>query len=274
MIETSHPILSIRRQCDLIGLNRATFYRKPAGETALNLALMRVIDEQYTRTPFYGYRKMTARLQQLSYPVNRKRVARLMGVMGLQAIYPRPRTSVPDQQHKKYPYLLRGLTITQPNQVWSADITYVPIVQGFMYLVAIMDWFSRFVLTWQLSNTLDDLFCLEALRLALHKGKPDIFNTDQGVQFTAYDFTGELETNHIRISMDGRGRAFDNIFIERLWRSVKYEDIYINDYSTVPALETGLENYFQLYNYERPHQSLAYRTPAEIHFPANGAIYL
>jgi putative transposase len=274
MIETSHPMLSIRRQCDLIGLNRATFYRKPAGETALNLALMRVIDEEYTRTPFYGYRKMTARLQQLSYPVNRKRVARLMGVMGLQAIYPRPRTSMPDQQHKKYPYLLRGLTITQPNQVWSADITYVPIVQGFMYLVAIMDWFSRFVLTWQLSNTLDGLFCLEALRLALHKGKPDIFNTDQGVQFTAYDFTGELETNQIRISMDGRGRAFDNIFIERLWRSVKYEDIYINDYTTVPALETGLENYFQLYNYERPHQSLAYRTPAEIHFSANGAIYL
>lgn len=269
MIETSHPNLSIRRQCDLLGLNRATFYHQPAGETALNLALMRVLDEQYTRTPFYGYRKMTARLQQLGYRVNHKRVARLLGKMGLQAIYPRPRTSSADQQHRKYPYLLRGLTLTQPNQVWSADITYVPMVQGFMYLVAIMDWFSRFVLTWQLSNTLDGLFCLEALRLALHTGKPDIFNTDQGVQFTAHDFTDELETNQIRISMDGRGRAFDNIFIERLWRSVKYEDIYLHDYGTVGALEKGLGNYFHLYNYERPHQSLAYRTPAEIHFSAH-----
>lgn len=269
MIETAHPTLSIRRQCDLVGLNRATFYHQPAGETALNLALMRVIDEEYTRAPFYGYRKMTARLKQRGYAVNRKRVVRLMGVMGLQAIYPRPRTSIPNQQHKKYPYLLRGLTMTQPNQVWSADITYVPMPQGFMYLVAIMDWFSRFVLTWRLSNTLESLFCLEALRLALQKGQPEIFNTDQGVQFTAHDFTGELEINKIKISMDGRGRAFDNIFIERLWRSVKYEDIYINDYSTVPALEIGLGNYFQLYNYERPHQSLAYRTPAEIHFSAH-----
>jgi putative transposase len=268
MIETNQPFLSIRRQCDLVGLNRATFYHQPGGETALNLALMRVIDEEYTRTPFYGYRKMTARLQQLGYGINRKRVARLMGKMGLQAIYPRPRTAIPDQQHKKYPYLLRGLTITQPNQVWSADITYVPMAQGFMYLVAIMDWFSRFVLTWQLSNTLDGLFCLEALQLALQQAQPEIFNTDQGVQFTAHDFTNELETNKIKISMDGRGRAFDNIFIERLWRSVKYEDIYLNDYGTVPALEIGLENYFQLYNYERPHQSLAYRTPAEIHFSA------
>jgi putative transposase len=268
MIETSQPFLSIRRQCDLVGLNRATFYHQPGGETALNLALMRVIDEEYTRTPFYGYRKMTARLQQLGYGINRKRVARLMGKMGLQAIYPRPRTSIPDQQHKKYPYLLRGLTITQPNQVWSADITYVPMAQGFMYLVVIMDWFSRFVLTWQLSNTLDGLFCLEALQLALQQAQPEIFNTDQGVQFTAHDFTHALETNKIKISMDGRGRAFDNIFIERLWRSVKYEDIYLNEYGTVPALEIGLENYFQLYNYERPHQSLAYRTPAEIHFSA------
>lgn len=274
MIETNHPSLSIRRQCQLVGLNRATFYHQPTGETELNLALMRVIDAEYTRTPFYGYRKMTARLQQLSYPVNRKRVARLMGVMGLQAVYPRPGTSMPDQQHRKYPYLLRGLRLTQPNQVWSADITYVPMAQGFMYLVAIMDWFSRLVLTWQLSNTLDGLFCLEALRLALHKGKPDIFNTDQGVQFTAHDFTDELETHQIRISMDGRGRAFDNIFIERLWRSVKYEDIYIHDYPTVPALETGLENYFQFYNYERPHQSLAYRTPAEIHFSGKAPIII
>ena len=266
MIEINHPTLSIRRQCALVGLNRGSFYYQPAVETPLNLELMRVIDTEYMRTPFYGYRKMTVRLQQLGYAVNRKRVARLMGVMGLQAIYPRPRTSIPDQQHKKYPYLLRGLKMTHPNQVWSADITYVPMPQGFMYLVAIMDWFSRFVLTWQLSNTLDGLFCLEALQFALQQGQPEIFNTDQGVQFTAHDFTGELENHTIRISMDGRGRAFDNIFIELLWRSVKYEDIYINDYNTVSALATGLENYFQLYNYERPHQSLTYRTPAEIHF--------
>lgn len=274
MIESGHPTLSIRRQCDLVGLNRASFYYQPGTETPFNLKLMRVIDEEYTRTPFYGYRKMTARLQQLGYVVNRKRVARLMGTMGLQAIYPGPRTSIPDQQHKKYPYLLRDVTLDRPNQVWSADITYVPMVGGFMYLVAILDWFSRFVLTWQLSNTLDGLFCLEALRLALQQGKPEIFNTDQGVQFTAHDFTGELQTHQIKISMDGRGRAFDNIFIERLWRSVKYEHIYLNDYGTVPALEMGLGHYFQLYNYERPHQSLAYRTPADVHFSAKGAAYL
>jgi putative transposase len=266
MIETNHSTLSVRRQCELVGLNRASFYRQPSGETPLNVRLMRLIDEMYTRTPFYGYRKMTACLNAQGYAVNRKRVARLMRTMGLHAIYPGPRTSVAAHEHKKYPYLLRGLSITQPNQVWSADITYVPMPTGFMYLVAVMDWFSRFVLDWQLSNTLDGLFCLEALRLALQRGRPDIFNTDQGVQFTANGFTDELEAAHIRISMDGRGRAFDNIFIERLWRSVKYEDLYINEYPTVPALETGLRTYFQLYNYERPHQSLAYRTPAAIHF--------
>ena len=274
MIETTHPTLSIRRQCDLVCLNRATFYRQPTGETPLNLALMRVIDEEYTRTPFYGYRKMTARLNQLGYTVNRKRVARLMRKMGLQAIYPRPRTSISDQQHKKYPYLLRDLDITHANQVWSADITYVPMLRGFMYLVAIMDWFSRFVLTWQLSNTLDGLFCLGALRLALQQGQPEIFNTDQGVQFTAHHFTGELENHGIRVSMDGRGRVFDNIFIERLWRSVKYEDIYIKEYGTVPALEVGLGDYFQFYNYERPHQSLAYQTPADVHFAEGAVVYL
>jgi putative transposase len=265
MIEHKHPDLSIRRQCELIGLNRATFYRQPRGESAFNLHLMALIDREYTRAPFYGYRKMTARLNALGYEVNRKRVARLMHLMGLQAVYPAPRTSAAHPQHKKYPYLLRGLAITQPNQVWSADITYVPMPTGFMYLVAVLDWFSRFVLAWQLSNTLDGLFCLDALRLALAQGKPDIFNTDQGVQFTANDFTGALETAGIRISMDGRGRAFDNIFIERLWRSVKYEDIYVKDYPTVSALERGLHDYFDLYNYERPHQSLAYRTPAAVH---------
>jgi putative transposase len=260
----------VRRQCELVGLSRATFYRPPSGETAFNLRLMRLIDAAYTRTPFYGYRKMTAWLNLQEHEVNRKRVARLMRLMGLHAIYPGPRTSIAQPQHKKYPYLLRGLSITRPNQVWSADITYVPMPTGFMYLVAVIDWFSRFVLAWQLSNTLDGIFCRDALQQALTQGKPDIFNTDQGAQFTAYEFTAILETAQVQISMDGRGRALDNIFIERLWRSVKYEDIYLKDYPTVPALDYGLHDYFQLYNYERPHQSLDYRTPAMIHFGMQG----
>ncbi len=267
MIDTDHPTLSIRRQCELVGLNRATFYWEPDGEAPFNLQLMRLIDEEYTRAPFYGYRKMTARLNNHhGCQVNHKRVARLLQKMGLQAVYPRPRTSIPDKQHKKYPYLLRDLNINRPNQVWAADITYVPMPCGFMYLVAIMDWFSRYVVAWQLSNTLDGAFCLAALRLALRHGQPDIFNTDQGVQFTAHDFTAELEAAKIRVSMDGRGRVFDNIFIERLWRTVKYEDIYIKEYASVPALVDGLQDYFQLYNYERPHQSLGYQVPADVHY--------
>jgi putative transposase len=267
MIETNNPTLSIRRQCDLIGLNRSTFYWQPAAESPLNLTLMQLIDQEYTRCPFYGYRKMSIRLnREYGYEVNRKRVARLMIKMGLRAIYPQPRTTIAHKQHKKYPYLLRGLDINRPNQVWAADITYIPMRQGFMYLVAIMDWFSRFVLAWQLSNTLDGVFCLATLRHALQHGRPTIFNTDQGVQFTAHDFTHELETADIRISMDGRGRYLDNIFVERLWRTVKYEDIYIKEYAHVPALVTGLESYFHLYNYERPHQNLGYATPADVHF--------
>jgi putative transposase len=270
MIDTNHPVLSIRRQCELIGLNRSTYYLQPAGESLLNLQLMRLIDEEYTKAPIYGYRKMTARLNnEHDFQVNHKRVARLMHKMGLQAVHPRPRTSGANKEHKKYPYLLGGLDINRPNQVWCADITYVPMPRGFMYLVAVMDWFSRFVLAWQLSNTLDGAFCLAALRLALRHAQPQIFNTDQGVQFTAGDFTGELEAADIQISMDGRGRVFDNIFIERLWRSVKYEDIYIKEYDSVPALAAGLEDYFRLYNYERPHQSLGYRVPADIHFAVN-----
>lgn len=270
MIDNNHPTLSIRRQCELIDLNRSTYYWQPAGESPLNLALMQLIDQEYTTAPFFGYRKMTARLNNKhGYAVNHKRVARLMRIMGLQAVYPQPRTSVTNEAHKKYPYLLRGLSITRPNQVWCADITYVPMPGGFMYLVAVMDWFSRFVLAWQLSNTLDGAFCLAALRLALRHGQPEIFNTDQGVQFTAHDFTGELAAAGIQISMDGRGRVFDNIFVERLWRSVKYEDIYIKEYDTVPVLATGLDDYFQFYNDERPHQSLGYLTPADVHFAVN-----
>jgi len=269
MIEMNQPELSIRRQCELIGLNRSTFYYTPASESAYNLLLMRLIDEQYTLTPFYGWPRMTAHLRRQGHAVNHKRVQRLMGLMGLQAIYPQPHTSRPAANHKVYPYLLRGLEITRPNQVWSADITYIRLLHGFMYLVAILDWYSRYVLAWQLSNTLDGDFCLRALQCALTLGQPDIFNTDQGAQFTAHAFTDGLEAHHIRISMDGRGRALDNIFVERLWRTVKYEDIYLKEYASVPDLDDGLEHYFTFYNTERPHQSLAYHTPAEVHFGLN-----
>jgi putative transposase len=249
----------------LLGLNRSTYYYKPAGESEFNLHLMRLIDEQYLRTPFYGWPRMTAYLQRQGYAVNHKRVQRLMQVMGIQAIYPRPKTTVRSPEHKVYPYLLRNLAITRPCQVWSSDITYVPMPRGFMYLVAIIDWYSRYVIAWQLSNTLDGGFCLDTLRHALQLGTPEIFNTDQGVQFTATAYTSCLEEAGIRISMDGRGRALDNIFVERLWRSVKYEDLYLKDYPTVPALASGLKHYFDFYNQERLHQSLNYRTPAEVH---------
>lgn len=256
----------MRRQCELLGLNRATLYYESAGESAENLYLMRLIDEQYLRTPFYGWPRMTAHLRRHGYGVNHKRIQRLMRKMGLQAIYPKPSTTRAVQERKAYPYLLRALTIDRPNFVWSADITYVPMRQGFMYLVAVIDWYSRYVLAWQLSNTLDGYFCLDALQQALGWGQPTIFNTDQGVQFTAHEFTGCLERAGIRISIDGSGRALDNIFVERLWRSVKYEDIYLKEYATVPQLDAGLADYFRFYNHERLHQSLAYRTPAEVHF--------
>lgn len=268
LIEPEHPHLSIRRQCELVGLNRSTYYYLPAAESEYNLHLMRLIDEQYTKTPFYGYRRMTAHLRHPPHAcqVNPKRVRRLMDLMGLQAIYPKPRTSVAGEGHKVYPYLLRHLPITRPNQVWSADITYIRMIRGFMYLVAIIDWYSRYVVTWQLSNTLDGLFCLQALERALVHGQPEIFNTDQGVQFTALPFTSCLERADIRISMDGRGRALDNVFVERLWRTVKYEHVYLHDYVRVPELEKGLQGYFRFYNHERLHQSLSYQTPAEVHF--------
>ena len=265
MIDTKHQEISIRRQCELIGLNRSSFYMKPAGETALNLEMMRRIDEQYLKTPFYGYRRMTAHLRRQGYEINPKRVARLMQKMGLQALFPRQKTTSSAQGHKIYPYLLRDVSITHSNQVWSTDITYVPMRNGFMYLVAIIDWFSRYILTWRLSNTLDGAFCLAALDQALANGRPEIFNSDQGSQFTANAFTKPLLDANIRISMDGRGRALDNIFIERFWRTIKYEDIYLKDYETVPALKIGLTDYFQFYNHKRLHQSLGYRPPAEVY---------
>jgi len=265
LIEPAHSELSVRQQCDLLGLNRSTYYYVPATESALNLHLMRLIDEQYMRTPFYGWPRMTVYLRNQGYTVNHKRVQRLMHKMGIQAIYPKPLLSKANHEHKIYPYLLRSLAITHPNQVWSTDITYIPMQNGFMYLVAVIDWYSRYVLAWQLSNTLDSAFCVDTLQQALHSGRPDIFNTDQGAQFTAIAFTSVLEKAAIQISMDGKGRALDNIFIERLWRSVKYEDVYLKRYDTVPALFTGLTHYFTFYNQERPHQSLAYQTPAVVY---------
>jgi putative transposase len=240
MIELNHGQLSIRRQCELLGLNRASLYYQPVPESKENLHLMRLIDEQYLETPFYGSRRMTAWLEGEGYCVNRKRVQRLMRLMGIEAVYPRPHTSKANPSHKVYPYLLRDLAIVRPNHVWSTDITYIPLPRGYMYLVAIIDWYSRYVLSWKLSNTMDTGFCLDALEEALSLGKPTIFNSDQGSQFTSLEFTGRLEAEEIAISMDGRGRALDNIFAERLWRSVKYEDIYIKDYENGVDLDAGL----------------------------------
>lgn len=274
LIEPGHEQISIRRQCELVGLNRGSYYYQAASESALNLELMRKIDEQYLKTPFYGWPRMTDYLQKEGYAINHKRVQRLMKIMGLQAIYPRPRPKQERHNHKIYPYLLQGVEIVRPHQVWSSDITYIPLQTGFMYLVAIIDWYSRYILAWELSNTLDGHFCQVALQQALTQGRPEIFNTDQGVQFTATEFTDILEQAHIQISMDGRGRALDNIFIERFWRSLKYEDIYIRDYATVIDLLAGLERYFTFYNLERPHQSLDYCTPTEVHFAQNPVVYV
>ena len=265
LVEEEHAALSVRRQCELLGLNRSTLYYQSARETQDNLRLMRLIDAEYTAHPFYGSRKISQWLRQQGETVNRKRVQRLMRVMGLEAIYPKPRLSVPGRGHRIYPYLLRGVAITRPDQVWSTDITYVPLRTGFMYLAAIMDWYSRCVLAWRLSNTLDGSFCLEMLEEALSGGKPEVFNTDQGVQFTADAWTGRLASAGVAVSMDGKGRCLDNVFVERLWRSVKYEAIYPGCYETVPQLASGLEGYFPFYNEERPHQSLEYRTPASVY---------
>jgi putative transposase len=265
LIEPSNGHLSIRRQCELLDLNRSSYYLCPATESEENLRLMRLIDQQFLLTPFYGSRRMTAALERSGEAVNRKRVQRLMAQMGLEAIFPRPRTTIPASDARVYPYLLRDRELTHVNEVWSSDITYVPMRHGFMYLTAVIDWFSRYVLSWRLSNTLEGRFCLEALDEALTTGRPEIFNTDLGSQFTAQEYTSRLEEAGIAVSRDGRGRALDNVFVERLWRSVKYEDIYIKDYAQVPELEAGLTAYFWFYDEERPHQSLDYRTPGEVH---------
>jgi len=267
--------LSVVRQCELIGLPRSTWYYEPQRETAENLRLMRLLDEQYTRTPFYGSRRMVIALGGQGCNANRKRVQRLMQKMGIEAIYPRPRLSDPAPGHRVYPYRLRGLAITRPNQVWSTDITYIRLRSGFVYLVAILDWFSRYVVEWEISITLDTSFCLSALDRALQKAKPEIFNSDQGAQFTSEEFTGRLESAGIVISMDGRGRALDNVFTERLWRSVKYEEVYLKDYAGVPDTIANLKTYFRFYNFDRPHQSLDDQTPASVYFgiPKKTATY-
>jgi len=266
LVEPENLEISIRRQCDLLGLPRSSYYYKGVGESEENLELMRKIDEQYLKTPFYGYPRMTVHLRKAGYHVNEKRVYRLMGLMGIEAIYPKKRLSVKNPEHRIYPYLLRGLKITHPNQVWSTDITYIPMASGFMYLVAVIDLYSRYILSWRLSNTLDGEFCREALNEALAQNKPTIFNTDQGSQFTAIAFTDILNQAQIQISMDGRGRAYDNIFIERFWRTLKYENVYLKQYETVPELKSGLKEYFIFYNRERIHQSLAYETPFDIYY--------
>lgn len=266
MIEPGHPSLSIRAQCELVGLPRSSFYYRPVGESEDNLRIMHLLDEIYTDRPFYGSRKMRVELGRRGVYVNRKRIGRLMRLMGLEAVYPKPGTSQPHPEHRVYPYLLGNRIITRPNEVWAADITYLRMDRGFMYLTAIIDWFSRYVLSWALSNTMDTVFCVRALERALeHHGTPDIFNTDQGSTFTSIAFTDRLKAKQVQISMDGRGRVHDNIFVERLWRSLKYEDVYLRDYRSPPELEDGIGRYFRFFNDERPHQSLEYRTPTEVY---------
>jgi putative transposase len=275
MIEPPNP-LSLSRQCQLLGLSRAALYYRPVAVSAYELELMALIDRQYLRTPFYGSRRMTAWLRTKGHLVNRKRVQRLMGLMGLEAIYQRPHTSRPAPEHRTYPYLLRGLVIERVNQVWAADITYIPMTRGFLYLVAVMDWVSRYVLAWRLSNLLDASFCIEALEEALSHGRPEIFNTDQGSQFTDEDFTSVRCAHGVAISMDGRGRFSDNIFVERLWRSLKFEEVYLKAYQNVAEARHGIAAYFNFYNHERLHQALGYRAPRQVfeealRLPSSGA---
>ena len=265
MVERNHSELSISRQCELLGVNRSTFYYKPVEPDPYNLELMALIDRQYLKTPFYGSRKMTVWLKSLGYDVGRTRVQRLMRLMGIQGICPRPRTSKPAPGHKIYPYLLRGLDICRPDQVWCSDITYIPMERGFLYLTAVMDWHSRYVLSWRLSNSLEADFCVDAVEDALGTGLPEIFNTDQGAQYTGEAFTSVLLQSGIQISMDARGRFMDNLFIERLWRSLKYEEIYLKSYSSVEEAREGIRAYLRFYNEERFHQTLQYQTPWQVY---------
>ena len=264
MIDRDLPDVSVVHQCELLDISRSSVYYSSSKASQHELKLMRLIDEQYLRTPFYGSRKMVAWLRSQGYSVNRKRVQRLMRRMGIEAIYRRPRTTRPDSGHKVYPYLLRGLQIDKVNQVWTTDITYIPMARGFIYLVCIMDWHSRYVLSWRLSNTLETGFCVDALEEALSSEAPEIFNTDQGSQFTSEAFTEALLNRGVHISMDSVGAYMDNIFIERLWKSVKYEEVYLNAYESVVEARAGIGAYLRFYNNERPHQALDYQTPAQV----------
>jgi putative transposase len=266
MIELSNDNLSIKTQCRLLSISRSGLYYDPKGESPLSLQLMRLIDEQFLITPFYGSRQMARHLRRQGYCVGRQRVRRLMRLIGIEAIYQKPRTSMPHPDHKIYPYLLRTLAITRPNQVWCADITYIPIKRGFLYLIAVMDWYSRKVLSWRLSNTMDTRFCVETLEdaLSLH-GRPEIFNTDQGSQFTSFDFTDILKDHGVKISMDGKGRWMDNVFIERLWRSMKYECVYLNAFETGQQARIEIGSWINFYNHHRPHSTFNGRTPDEVY---------
>jgi putative transposase len=265
LIDPSNERLAVARQCEIIGLARSSYYYEPAGESEYNKTLMDMVDEIYTEHPSLGSRNIAQILKTMGYTANRKRIQRLMRAMGLEAVYPKPRLSMPDREARKYPYLLAGVKIEGPDHVWSTDITYIRMRRGFAYLVAIMDWFSRYVLSWRLSVFIDAAFCVEALEAALAEGCPAIFNSDQGSQFTSEAFTTRLLDRGVAISMDGRGRYLDNIFVERLWRSVKYEEVYLKDYADVWEAEQELSSYFRWYNEVRPHQSLAYRTPCQIY---------
>ena len=265
MIDRGHKQLSLVRQCTLLNISRASVYYRPVSTRAEDLELMARMDRQYLKTPFYGSRRMKAWLLAEGYLVSRSKVRRLMRLMGLEAIYRRPNTSKPAPGHRVYPYLLKGVDVNRVDLVWAADITYIPMAQGFLYLVAIMDWHSRHVLAWKLSNTMDTDFCVTALEAALGKGRPEVFNTDQGAQFTSDAFTQTLEERGIRVSMDGKGRYLDNIFVERLWRSIKYEEVYLKAYQTVAEARVGINAYLEFYNRRRPHQSLGYRTPAQVY---------
>lgn len=258
--------ISVSRQCELLGLPRSTFYYQAHPESPENLRLMRSIDQEYLEHPFYGSRRMAAVLD-----INRKRAVRLMRLMGLEAIYPKPSLSQPGRPSERFPYLLKGLAITRPNQVWGTDITYIPVRGGFLYLVAVLDWYSRYVLSWELSNTLDTSFCILALRKALEVGAPEIFNNDQGSQFTSHEFVAVLKEAGARISWDGKGRALDNVFVERLWRAVKYEEVYLHDYQSGLEAWSRLDAYFRFYAHERPHQALDYKTPASVYFSHKGS---
>lgn len=271
MVESNHEALSVNKQLDLVSISSSSFYYVPKVESEENLAILRLLDEQYFKTPFYGVLRLTALLVGLGYKVNRKRVRRLMQILDWKTIYREPKTTIGNKQHKKYPYLLGGLKINRCNQVWATDITYIPMKTGYMYLMAVVDLHSRYVLHWSLSNSMTAEWCAEVLQETLDQyGKPEIFNTDQGSQFTSDVFIKALTENEIKISMDGKGRALDNIFVERLWRSVKYEHIYLNVYEDGLSLWKGLDGYFRFYNQERPHQSLAYKTPANCYY-ANAA---